>query len=96
MPLNTRIKSRYLSVLGVLTRDQTGVKKLEQAFVFVLLDLIVLIVSIKICMFIFIYERCYRICLGDIRWNILIKDNAEDLLSNTMASVRPRKPVTLS
>ncbi len=70
-------------------------KKLEQAFVFVLLDRIVLIVSIKICTFIFIYERCYRICLSDIRWNILIKDNAEDL-SNTLASVRPRKPVTLS
>ncbi len=60
-PLNTWIKSRYLSVLGVLTRDQSGVKKLEQAFVFVLLDRIVLIVTIQICTFIYIYERCYRI-----------------------------------
>ncbi len=48
-------------------------KELEQAFVFVLLDCIVLIVSIKICTFIFIYERCYRICLSDIQWNILLK-----------------------
>ncbi len=52
-------------------------KKLEQAFVFVLLDRIVLIVSIKICKFIFIYERYYRICLSDIQLNILLKDNAE-------------------
>ncbi len=53
-------------------------KKLEQAFVFVMLDRIVLIVSIKICTFIYIYERCYRICLCDIRLNILLKDDAED------------------
>ncbi len=90
LALNTRIKSRYLAALGVVSRDQSDVWKLEQAFVFVLLDRIVLIVSIKICTFIFIYERCYRICLSDIQWNILLKDNAEDLLSNTLASVRPR------
>ncbi len=53
-------------------------KELEQAIAFVLLDRIVLIVTIKICMLIYIYERCYRICLSDIQWNILLKDNAED------------------
>ena len=34
-------------------------------------------------------ERCYRICLNDVRWNILLKDNTEDGLSNILPSVRP-------
>ncbi len=63
-------------------------KHLEQAIV--LLDRFVLIVSIKICTFIFMYERCYRICLSDIQWNILLQDNAEDQLSNALSSVPPR------
>ncbi len=67
-------------------------KKLEQAIV--LLDRFVLIVSIKICTFIFMNARCYRICLETgvsvIQWNILLQDNAEDQLSNALSSVCPR------
>ncbi len=28
--------------------------------------------------------------LSDIQWNILLKDNAEDWLSNALSSIRPR------